>query len=70
MVARRGQKSDDQKKNGEALIDPNTRAAVLELERTLGTRVKIVGSAKRGRIEISYFSGEDLNRIYEMIVRH
>lgn len=50
-------------------LDPNVRAAVLELERTLGTRVKIVGSAKRGRIEIKYFSAEDLQRIFEWIVR-
>ncbi len=50
-------------------LEPNTQAAVLELERTLGTRVKIIGNAKRGRIEISYFSAEDLNRIYDLIVR-
>jgi ParB family chromosome partitioning protein len=50
-------------------LDPNTRAAVLELERTLGTKVKLVGDGNRGRIEISYFSGEDLNRIYELIIR-
>ena len=50
-------------------LDANTRAAVLELERTLGTRVKIVGNDQRGKIEISYFSREDLNRIYEWISR-
>jgi ParB family chromosome partitioning protein len=52
-----------------AKLDANTRAAVLELERTLGTRVRITGNEKRGRIEVSYFSAEDLNRIYEWIVR-
>jgi len=50
-------------------LDANVRAAVLELERTLGTRVKIRGDEKRGKIEISYFSAEDLNRIYELIVK-
>jgi ParB family transcriptional regulator, chromosome partitioning protein len=50
-------------------LDPNIRAAVLELERTLGTRVKIVGNGKRGKIEINYFSQEDLNRIYNWIIR-
>lgn len=50
-------------------LDPNVRAAVLELERTLGTRVKITGDAQRGRIEIKYYSGEDLNRIFDWIVR-
>jgi len=50
-------------------LDPNVRAAVLEMERALGTRVKIRGNEKRGKIEISYFSAEDLNRLYEWIVR-
>ena len=50
-------------------MDPNLRSAVLELERTLGTRVKVVGSERRGKIEISYFSGEDLSRIYDWIIR-
>lgn len=54
----------------ETRIDPNIRAAVLELERTLGTRVRIVGNATRGQIEIKYFSGEDLNRLFEWITRH
>lgn len=52
-----------------ARIDPNVRAAVLELERALGTKVRIVGDASKGRIEIRYFSAEDLNRLYELIVR-
>lgn len=50
-------------------VDPNLRAAVLELERALGTRVKAVGSERRGRIEISYFSPEDLTRIYDRIMQ-
>jgi len=39
------------------------------MERTLGTRVKVQGDENRGKIEISYFSAEDLNRIYEWIVK-
>ncbi len=50
-------------------LDPNTRAAILEMERALGTRVSIVGDGKKGKIQISYFSAEDLNRIYDYIVR-
>jgi ParB family chromosome partitioning protein len=49
--------------------DPNTRAAILELERALGTRVKIVGDENRGRIEISYYSAQDLQRLYERIIQ-
>jgi ParB family chromosome partitioning protein len=56
-------------KRKNALMDPNTRAAALEIERALGTRVKIVGSEKHGKIEISYFSGEDLQRLYELLTR-
>ncbi len=49
--------------------DPNVRAAVEQLERVLGTRVRIVEkSEQRGRIEIEYYSMEELTRIYELIV--
>lgn len=48
--------------------DPNIRAAVAELERRLGTRVKVTGGGGRGSIQISYFSAEDLDRIYNIIM--
>jgi ParB family transcriptional regulator, chromosome partitioning protein len=49
--------------------DPNVKAAALELERVLGTRVRIVEkSEQRGRIEIEYYSPDDLQRIYGLIV--
>jgi ParB family chromosome partitioning protein len=70
MVALRDLKSAKQKGAATASkLDPNVRAAALELERTLGTRVRILGNGKRGKVEISYFSAEDLNRIYDWIVR-
>lgn len=51
------------------LQDPNIKAAVAELESALGTRCRIVEkSDQRGRIEIEYYSQEELNRIYEWIV--
>ena len=53
----------------EAKQDPNVRAAADELQRVLGTRVKIVEqSDNRGRIEIEYYSQDDLNRVYSLIV--
>jgi ParB family transcriptional regulator, chromosome partitioning protein len=53
----------------EAAQDPNVKAAVQELERALGTRVRIVEkSDKRGRIEIEYYSQEELQRLYQLIV--
>ena len=48
--------------------DPNVAAAVRDLESALGTRVRIVEKTdQRGRIEIEYYSQDDLNRIYEII---
>ena len=70
LVASRGSKPAKETAAREApKLDANVRAAVLEMERTLGTRVKVHGDEKRGKIEISYFSAEDLNRIYEWIVK-
>ncbi len=49
--------------------DPNVRAAIQEMQRVLGTRVRIIeGARKKGRIEIEYYSQEDLDRIYTAIV--
>ncbi len=53
----------------EVETDPNVKAAIQELERVLGTKVRIVEKAKqKGRIEIDYYSSEDLDRIYAAIV--
>lgn len=50
-------------------IDPNVQAAIEELERALGTRVRVIEKNKdRGKIEIEYFSQDDLDRIYQQIV--
>ena len=52
----------------EAVIDPNVKAAVDELERALGTRVRIVElSEQRGRIEIEYYSQVELDRLFQQI---
>jgi ParB family chromosome partitioning protein len=48
--------------------DSNIRWAISELERALGTRVKIDGNGIKGRIEIFFYSTEDLNRIYDYLV--
>ena len=54
---------------GQVDPDPNLKVAIEQLERVLGTRVRVVEkSRQRGRIEIDYYSLEDLQRIYEMII--
>jgi ParB family chromosome partitioning protein len=52
----------------EAATDPNVKAAIEQLERALGTKVRIIEKNKqKGRIEIDYYSAEDLDRIYNLI---
>jgi ParB family chromosome partitioning protein len=53
----------------EAPLDPNVKFALSELERALGTKVRIIESrGGKGRIEIEYYSSDDLSRIYDLIV--
>jgi ParB family chromosome partitioning protein len=53
----------------EIKIDPNVKAAIQEMERKLGTRVHVKEGARgRGKIEIEYYSADDLNRIYDTIM--
>jgi ParB family chromosome partitioning protein len=42
---------------------------VEELQRVLGTRVRIVGNRKRGRIEIEFYSQDELDRIIDLLRR-
>lgn len=50
-------------------VDPNVRAAIGDMERVLGTRVRIMEKKKgKGTIEVEYYSEEDLDRIYSLIV--
>jgi ParB family transcriptional regulator, chromosome partitioning protein len=52
-----------------APIDPNVKAAVGEIERKLGTRVRIIEKGRdKGLIEIEYYSTDDLDRIYNLII--
>jgi ParB family chromosome partitioning protein len=54
----------------EKRIDPNVRAATERLQQSLGTRVRIVEKGKKGRIEIEYYSQEELQRLFERLVSH
>jgi len=50
--------------------DPNLASATDELERALGTKVRIAeNKGGKGRIEIEYYSLDDLNRLYFYITR-
>jgi len=50
-------------------MDPNVRAAETKLRRVLGTQVKILQADDgRGKIEISFFGTQDLDRIYTQLM--
>ena len=51
------------------VVDPNIKAAETKLRRALGTQVKILQAADgRGRVEISFFNTQDLDRIYTLLM--
>ena len=52
----------------QAVQDPNVAAAVREIERTLGTRVRMQGDDLSGKIIIEYHSPDDLDRIYSILL--
>lgn len=47
--------------------DPNVAAVISQLRQRLGTKVEILGRAKRGKIVIHYYSEEDLQRLFERL---
>lgn len=48
-------------------VDPHQREIEDELKRLLGTKVRIFHGKNGGRIEIEYYSNEDLGRILEIM---
>ena len=53
----------------ERQVDPNLRAAEAKLRRRFGTQVRIVPAkaGSPGRIEIEFYSADDLNRVYDLL---
>ncbi len=49
-------------------IDPNLLAIEDDIKRLFGTKVKIKGSGERGKIEIEFYSQEELERITEILL--
>ena len=42
---------------------------IYELQRKLGTKVSVIGNSKKGRIYIDYYSQDDLDRIYDIVLK-
>jgi ParB family transcriptional regulator, chromosome partitioning protein len=62
--------SPDRPQTQEPKVDPNVRAALDEMARALGTKVKLIQKSDgAGRLEIEFYSQDDLDRIYSVIVK-
>jgi ParB family chromosome partitioning protein len=53
------------------LIDPDLKSIVEDLQRSLGTRVRLLPTARsaKGKIEIEYYTNADLERIIQTITK-
>lgn len=60
---------DETKKNkvSKNIIDPDIQYIEQQFIDAFGTKVKLNGSINKGKIEITYFSQDDLNRIMEIL---
>jgi ParB family chromosome partitioning protein len=59
----------DEPASGCETPDPNVKAAIHLLEQVLGTKVSVQQNGGRGKIEIHFFSFEEMNRLYEGLLK-
>jgi ParB family chromosome partitioning protein len=57
----------EKKSSGARWVDPNVRAAQMDLERLLGVRVRIRDRKGKGKIVIEYSTVDDYERVVEML---
>jgi ParB family transcriptional regulator, chromosome partitioning protein len=62
-----GMPGEERKKSGARWVDPNVRAAQMDLERLLGVRVKIRDRKGKGKIVIEYSTVDDYERVVGML---
>ncbi|MBU0484230.1 MAG: ParB/RepB/Spo0J family partition protein [Proteobacteria bacterium] len=59
-----------QKKNEDGIPESYCRALTTDLVRYLGAKSKIVQNGNRGKLEIEYYSMDDLERLLKLITKH
>ncbi|MFU8818738.1 MAG: ParB/RepB/Spo0J family partition protein [Desulfurivibrio sp.] len=67
VTSQRGQAGA--RKKGNAIPDSYCRSITADLVRHFDTRVRVVQNGERGKLEIEYFSPDDLERVISLIVR-
>ena len=51
-----------------APLDPDRSRVLEDLQKRFQTRIQVKGNGKKGRLELEYYSAEDLNRILSMLL--
>ena len=70
LVARYANRpSLDDSAGGRGVDDPNVKAAIHALEQALGTKITVQESGGKGKIELHFYSFEEMNRLYEGLMR-
>ncbi|HEX6730073.1 MAG TPA: ParB/RepB/Spo0J family partition protein [Pyrinomonadaceae bacterium] len=69
-LVRKSTAGEPRRSSTQSVADPNIKAAESKLRRALGTQVRIVQSAQdgTGKLEISYYTAQDLDRLYTLIL--
>jgi ParB family transcriptional regulator, chromosome partitioning protein len=67
LVTRTNSPARESEQAAPPAVDPNVRAAQMELERSLGVRVQIRDRKGKGKIIIEYSNLEDFDRVLEML---
>jgi len=65
FVARYSKTAKNDSDDDSAVVDPNVKAAIHTLEQKLGTKVTVQENGGKGKIELHFFSFEEMNRLYE-----
>ena len=66
-LAKKIEKSPDKKKKEEPVKDPNMNNLEDRLTSFFGTKTKIVKKGKRGKIEVDFYSLNELDRLIELL---
>jgi ParB family chromosome partitioning protein len=69
LVSRYGRNGSTDVAGESEAVDPNVKAAIHALEQTLGTKVTIQESRGKGRIELHFFSNEEMHRLYDGLMK-
>ena len=69
LVSRLGKGGVQEATETPEAVDPNVKAAIHALEQALGTKVTIQESHGKGRIELHFFSPEEMHRLYDGLMK-